>query len=105
MSFRELQSKEEFDSAIKEGPRVVFVFVYENEIPASAKEHLPAYLQSFPHIAPPVAFDIAKAPEARNSLKINKTPTILIYRGGQMLVAVEEPNKDKLEEVEGLFNS
>jgi thioredoxin-like negative regulator of GroEL len=54
-------------------------------------------------VAPPYAFDITKAPMAKQHLKIEKSPTVLVFKEGKEVERIEEPNAEKMKDLDSLF--
>lgn len=96
-------SKEDFKAAAATPDKYAFIYVYENEIPEIAKEKFSANAGKYDSVAVPFVVDIAKSAEAKEHLKIEKVPTVLLYKDGEEVKRVEEPNGEKMRELEALF--
>ncbi|KAH9828314.1 Thioredoxin [Teratosphaeria destructans] len=96
MVHQELGSREDFDNAIKSNPgKHVFIMAYEGTAPADADEHAAKHSDKVASYK----FDLNKAPQAKNVHGIEKTPSALIYKDGQLVKKVDGMDPTELQEV------
>ncbi|RMY69675.1 hypothetical protein D0864_03725 [Hortaea werneckii] len=118
MSHTEINSKEDFDNAVSQKGKYVFVLAYDGTAPADAD----SYALKFADMVSSYKFDVSKAPQAKVSqhvLKpddpsskagsqceivqalhgIEETPCALVYKDGQRVAKADGMKPPSMQEI------
>ncbi|KAK3621873.1 hypothetical protein LTR56_022538 [Elasticomyces elasticus] len=91
----DLNSKEDFDNAIKTEGKYVFILAYDGDAPPNADE----YAKKFEGKVDSYKFDVAKAPKAKEIHGITATPCALIFKDGKLVKKVPGMQPAEMKEV------
>ncbi|KAF2260012.1 hypothetical protein CC78DRAFT_40960 [Lojkania enalia] len=98
---KELNSKEDFESALATNDKYVFIFFYENEIPPAAEENA----KKFAATTDAYSIDVGKKPEPKERFKITKVPTAVVYKDGIEVKRVDDMTPENMKEVVQMLSS
>ncbi|KAK3112883.1 hypothetical protein LTR53_010358 [Teratosphaeriaceae sp. CCFEE 6253] len=91
----DLNSKEDFDNALKTEGKFVFILAYDGDAPANADE----YAKKFEGKVDSYRFDVSKAPRAKDAHGITETPCALVFKDGKLVKKVDGMAPAEMKEV------
>ncbi|KAM0700016.1 hypothetical protein Q7P36_000227 [Cladosporium allicinum] len=97
----QLNSKADFDKAIQEKGKYVFIYCYENEPSKQAEE----YAEKFSSTTKSYMVDIAAQANAREYFGISKAPSAIVYRDGKELKKTEGMDPQVMKEIMEMLQS
>ncbi|RMY62247.1 hypothetical protein D0863_11027 [Hortaea werneckii] len=95
MSHTEINSKEDFDNAVSQKGKYVFVLAYDGTAPADAD----SYALKFADMVSSYKFDVSKAPQAKAVHGIEETPCALVYKDGQRVAKADGMKPPSMQEI------
>ncbi|KAL1590780.1 hypothetical protein WHR41_00581 [Cladosporium halotolerans] len=97
----QLNSREEFDKAIQEKGKYVFIYCYEGETSPQAEE----YAKKFSSTTTSYKVDISQQENARKYFGISKAPSAIVYRDGKELKKTEGMDPAVMKEIMEMLQS
>ncbi|GAB7322785.1 hypothetical protein MBLNU13_g05356t1 [Cladosporium sp. NU13] len=97
----QLNSKADFDKAIQEQDKYVFIYCYEGSPSAQAEE----YAKKFASTTSSYKVDISEQANARAYFGISKAPSAVVYRNGKELKKTEGMEPQVMKEIMEMLQS